>query len=270
MQALTPGMRGIDFSDAAIDPVSVAKNGGAFIMRYSAGAFNAEARMAHKLCKPGELQAAVAAGLDFFALDESWSTRILESGFAGGLADGTGARVFWHGRGLNHGAAVFAAGDTDITPAQYDAVAAYCRGFKKGLRGRGLRRAYAMGLYAGTPVLREMFKRGVIDYGMRAKASSWSNDGLPPNPPLAGATPGMVANIVKAASAGTPAHIWQNYNEWFTPGSTDEDVILRVPCGSHLEQVKRIPPVAPPPVKPPTAHTYEFVVDGKAVWSIKE
>ena len=236
--------RGIDYSGYRPDPHDVAKNGGAFIIRYSAGAANDDPGTQWKLCGAGEIAAAVAAGLDFIANSESTETRPTE-GAAAGAADGTADLAFWKSRGLAKGATIYVSWDAPEPAAQFPAVAAYLAAYGKALGGY-----YYVGLYSGDPAIAEMLTRGVIRQGWRSMSDSWSGNGDFYMPGAAW------ADVAKKVAAASKAAIWQNGNRWYG-SQADEDVILRTPVGSHLEALggkpAPVPPAKPtPPSKPAT------------------
>lgn len=78
---------GVDYSGLRPDPAQLVKDGAKFILRYSAGVGNADPATQWKLCGPGEINAALAAGLDFVANCEWYESRITEGADAG-AADG--------------------------------------------------------------------------------------------------------------------------------------------------------------------------------------
>jgi glycoside hydrolase-like protein len=229
--------RGIDYAGARPDPADVAKNGGKFILRYSAGAASATSHPSYddvkwKLCGPGEIAAAVKAGLDFIANSEWYQSRVTE-GASAGKADGTADLAFWKSRGLAKGASIYVSWD-EGQPAtgKHGALAAYLTAYEKALGGY-----YRADLYAGDVALAAMLAKELIRYGWRAEADSWSADGSYYKP---GTTWKTVAAKVATVS---PAHIWQDGNTWYSNGA-DEDVILRLPVGSHLEALQGDDPVS--------------------------
>jgi hypothetical protein len=233
--ALNPGDLGIDFSDAAIAPAQAKKDGAAFALRYSAGAGNASPKTQHKLCKPGEIPAFEAAGEDFVANSEWYESRITE-GAAAGAADGAADLGFWKMRGYAKGATIYVSWDAHPDPKLFDAVAAYLNAYGAALGGY-----YKVGLYGGTPALREMLRRGVVSKTWRSNAGSWSDDGLPYQPSTS--TAAKRAALVALALAATPANLWQTGNYWYSKGA-DENLVLRAPIGSHLE-AKAVPVPTP-------------------------
>jgi hypothetical protein len=239
---LAPGDIGIDFSGASITAAQAKKNGAKFLIRYSAGVGNNSTNTQWKLCKTGEIPAAEAAGIDFIANSEWYESRITE-GHAAGVADGLADLNFWKSRGLAKGATIYVSWDATPSPGSFDAVAHYLKGYADSLGGY-----YEVGLYAGTPALKEMLKRGVVTKTWRPNAGSWSDDGLPYQPDTS--SPLKRANLVKAALAATPANFLQTGNYWFNK-SADENVVLRSPVGSHLEAKAANAKPAPKPVPTP-------------------
>ena len=258
---------GIDFSGARIDPRQAAKDGAKFIIRYSAGTGNTAPECQFKLCLPGEIAAAVGAGLDFIANSEFAETTVTQ-GAGAGAADGAADLAFWKSRGLAQGASIYCSWDAAPNPAQYDNVASYLQAYNRALAGY-----YHVDLYAGDDALRAMLQRGIIRYGWRPNAGSWSNDPQgtyyqPPNHGLG------VANTIRSLS---PAHIWQNGNYWYG-SSADEDLILRTPVGSHLEAkaggggqpATPAQPVTPPPPAPTSKYPDVVVQAGDTLTSIAQ
>jgi hypothetical protein len=243
---------GIDFSGAAIAARQAVQDGAKFILRYSAGVGNAKPDFQWKLCKPGEVADAEAVGLDFIANSERAQSSVTE-GPGAGAADGAADRTFWKSRGLARGASIYCSWDAPPDPGCFDQVAGYLRAYDEALQGY-----YHVDLYAGDDALRAMLQRGIIRYGWRPNAGSWSNDPhgqyyQPPNHGLG------VANTIRSLS---PAHIWQTGNYWYGLDA-DEDLILRVPVGSHLEaknggqpqpMPSPVPHPAPAPHPGPPAH----------------
>ena len=70
----------------------------------------------------------------------------------------------------------------------------------------------------------------MIRFGWRAMADSWSGNGDWYQP-----GGDWLASAQRLAEV-SPAHLGQNGNRWYD-GEADEDVILRLPVGSHLEAV---------------------------------
>jgi hypothetical protein len=224
----------IDYSFARPSLREAKASGAHAVVRYSAGAASDPGHPSHaanagKLIGPAEFRAILAAGLDVIAVDEWYESRVTE-GYAAGVEDGRAAAALWRSCGLAKGATVYCAWDAAPT-GSFFRVRRYLRGWTTGAA-----QYYRADLYAGTPVLRRL--RGGwpgayrIRYGWRPGAGSWSNDGLPfqPNTRTEAARAVLVARAVQA----TPAHIWQTGNTWFG-GDADEDLIVRVPVGSHLE-----------------------------------
>jgi hypothetical protein len=208
------------------------------MLRYSAGVGNTHSDVQWKLCRPGEIAAAVAAGMDFIANSEWYESRVTE-GAAAGRADGSADLAFWKSRGLHRGAAIYVSWDAAPVRAKWPQVDAYLAAYKTALSGY-----YVVGAYAGTPYLRHALNAGVIRFGWRPNAGSWSDDGLPYQPAHQGRH-----NLAQAQGA-TPAAIWQTGNYWYGKDA-DENLILRTPCGSHL-QAAQAP--APAPTSAPAPH----------------
>ncbi len=222
MAQLKVGDVGIDFSGAALKPKRIDHEGGRFMLRYSAGAGRHDPKAQFKLCKKGEIAAAVAAGLDFIANSEWSETRITE-GAGAGRADGRADLAFWKSRGLNRGASIYVSWDDTPTHGKWAKADAYLEAYNAALEGY-----YAVDAYAGTSYLRHALDAGLIRYGWRPNAGSWSNDGLPYQPAKQG------RDHIDQALDATPAAIWQTGNYWFGDGA-DENILLRAACGSHLQ-----------------------------------
>jgi hypothetical protein len=258
---------GIDFSGAKIDARGAARAGAKFMLRYSAGVGVDERDCQFKLCGTGEIAAAEKAGLDFIANSEFRTSRVTE-GHGAGAADGAADLRFWKSRGLAEGASIYCSWDAAPVHHLFDQVAQYLAAYNHALGGH-----YHVDLYAGDDAVREMRKRGLIRYGWRPNAGSWSND---PNgdyyqPPHHGV---QLADKIRSLS---PSHIWQTGNYWFGNGA-DEDLILRTPVGSHLEAKHGIQPTpepAPGPTpqpspQPRTGHPDVVVRAGDTLTSIAE
>jgi LysM repeat protein len=221
--------RGIDFSGMQLTSLAApARQGAKFIMRYSAGAASAPTHPSHasvawKLCGADELNQIVAAGYDFLANSE-WTTGRITQGGAAGEEDGLADRKFWSHRGLARGASIYVSWD-EAQPAtdKHGKVAEYLLAYQDALDGK-----YHADLYAGDVAISAMLDRGVIRYGWRAMSDAWSGNGSFFQP---GTNWKAVAQQVAQVSE---AHLWQNGNAWFH-GGADEDVILKLPIGSHLE-----------------------------------
>lgn len=233
-----PGDLGVDYSGARPSPHGTRKAGGRFIIRYSAGAGNAQSATAWKLCDHGEIAAAVAAGMDFIANSEWYTTRITE-GRAAGHDDGQADLEFWKHQGLHRDASIFVSWDAAPVRSHWAAAQAYLEAYDHALGGH-----FHVDCYAGTPFLRRMLNRKVIRDGWRTNAGSWSNDGLPYQPRTAH-TDGLAA----VGRSKTPAAIWQTGNYWWAK-QADENLILRPVTGSHLAAAARH---AKPPSKPTAA-----------------
>lgn len=233
--SLVPGDRGVDTSGYRLTAAQLKRDGGKFRIRYSAGIGNSQPATQWKLCGYGEIRDAEAAGVDFIANSEWYESRITE-GASAGRADGVADLAFWKARGLAQGASIYVSWDADPVTSKWPGVDAYLAAYNVSLAGY-----YHVDCYAGTPYLRHALAKGLIRYGWRPNAGSWSGDGIPYQPTVNAAS-------VAAAAARTPAHIWQTGSYWYGK-QADENVILRVPVGSHLEAQTRPKPVpAPKPV----------------------
>jgi hypothetical protein len=219
---LKVGDVGIDFSGADLQAKRIRHDGGLFMLRYSAGAGRHDPKAQFKLCKPGEIDTAVTAGVDFIANSEWYETRITEGG-AAGRADGQADLAFWKSRGLNKGAAIYVSWDDTPRPGKWALADAYLEAYNGALGGY-----YAVDAYAGTSYLSHALGKGLIRFGWRPNAGSWSNDGLPYQPAHQG------RQHVAQAQGATPAAIWQTGNYWYGKGA-DENILLRAACGSHLQ-----------------------------------
>jgi hypothetical protein len=247
---------GIDFSGADIDARDAAHEGARFMLRYSAGTGVDSPNCQFKLCGHGEIAAAEKAGLDFIANSEFYESRVTEGAHAG-AADGAADLRFWKARGLAKGASVYCSWDAAPVHHLFDRVAEYLTAYNHALGGY-----YHVDLYAGDDALREMRRRGIIRYGWRPNAGSWSNDphGEYYQPPHHGQ---QLADKIRSLS---PAHIWQNGNYWFHKGA-DENLILRVPVGSHLEAKHGSPQPVPEPTPHPTPHPTSHPQDTSHTWT---
>jgi hypothetical protein len=243
---LAVGDVGIDFSGARPGEAAIKAAGAKFIMRYSAGLGNNNTNTHWKLCEPGEIQRAVAAGLDFIANCEWYETRVTE-GAGAGQADGAADLAFWKARGLNKGASIYCSWDAAANTSLFGNVDAYLRAYNTALQGY-----YFVDCYGGTQYLKHALGLRIIRYGWRPNAGSWSNDGLPYQPPNYG------RGYIAAAQAATPAAIWQTGNYWFSQNA-DENLLIRAACGSHLQAVVAPPPQPTPPIKPITEDEDEFM-----------
>jgi hypothetical protein len=229
---LTVGARGIDYSGARPAPADIVHNGGRFVLRYSAGAASSPSHprfedVKWKLITPAEFRALVGAGLDVIANSEWYETRVTE-GRGAGQADGSADLALWRACGLAKGASIYVSWDSVPNRRHFDAVAEYLRAYRDALGGR-----YQVDLYAGDPALAEMKRRGLIRYGWRPNADSWSGNGS-----------FWQTNQIGRVSTVSSAHIWQDGNYWFGHDA-DENVILRLPVGSHREAAgHRMPAVA--------------------------
>lgn len=218
---LQPGDLGFDRSGAHITAKHAAQRHCKFIGRYSAGVSSWAPANAWKICQPNEIRQAEKHGVDIIAISESTIDRITE-GHAAGLADGQADVTFWKSRGLAQGATVFCCWDTFPYPSQYDAVEAYLKGWAEGAAGY-----YEPGGYMGDPAGREMVRRGALTRYIQPNAGSWSSNDLPyqPTDPV---------SFLSEAIRVSGACMWQTGNYYFGTGA-DEDMVLRVPVGSHLE-----------------------------------
>lgn len=231
MSGLAIGDLGIDFSGARPTPEAIKKAGAKFVVRYSAGAASATSHPSHdsivwKLITPKEFKSYVDAGIDVIANDEWYESRIAE-GAKAGREDGAAALAHWKSCGYGKGASIYSSWDTAPIPSKWDDVAAYLAAYETALAGY-----YHVDCYAGTPALRAFLNRHRIRYGWRPNAGSWSNDGLPYQPDTGSAA--KRSNLVSLAQHSTPAHVWQTGNYWWNK-SADENLILRLPVGSHFE-----------------------------------
>jgi hypothetical protein len=222
----SPGDVVIDYSYARPSLTEAKLNGAKAVIRYSAGAASDPAHPSHaanagKLISADEFKAILAAGLDVIANDEWYETRVTE-GYAAGVQDGRAATALWKTAGLAQGATVYCSWDAKPTVLKRWKVRRYLKGWRVGSA------YYLPDLYAGTPALRAL----AVRFGWRPNAGSWSNDGLPYQPYTG--TAAARTSLVAEALPKTPAHIWQTGNYWFKK-QADENLILRVPVGSHLE-----------------------------------
>jgi hypothetical protein len=216
---------GIDFAATDLPAERIAADGARFVMRSSAGAGNTSPELQWKLCRPAEIGTAVATGIDFIAISEWHRSRVTEGGAAGHV-DGRADLAFWKSRGLNRGAAIYVSWDAPPARAIWPDVDSYLDAYNTALSGY-----YVVGAYAGTPYLRHALSAGVIRFGWRPGTASWSDDGLPDQPAHHG------RRDVAQAQGATPASIWQTGNNWYGKDAS-EHLILRAPCGSHLQSVR--------------------------------
>jgi len=216
--------RGIDYSGLRPNPIGdPARSGAKFVIRYSAGAGNDRRGTQWKLCGTDELRRLLAAGYDVIANSE-WSASRVTEGAAAGTADGAADLAFWKARGLAKGASIYVSWDAGKpNHDRHAGLAAYLAAY-----GKALADHYHVDLYAGDLAIADMLKRGLIRYGWRAMSDSWSSNGRFYMPGSNWKT--VAAKVAKVS----PAHIWQNGNRWYK-GEADEDVILRLPVGSHRE-----------------------------------
>lgn len=238
--ALQVGDLGIDYSYGRPD-LSKAKAAGAkFVVRYTAGVASLPSSSSYaankgKLITPTEFKAILAAGLDIIANDEWYQSRMTEGAVAG-TADAKAAAQVWTSCGLARGAAIIPSWDQDPAKSKWPAARAYLQAYAAEMSKHG----YLVGVYAGTPFLKyassSAFGRFVLRFLWRPNAGSWSNDGLPYQPDTS--TLAKRAALVKLALTKTPANLWQTGNYWFNR-TADEDMILRLPVGSHLEALAK-------------------------------
>jgi len=236
---LTVRDKGIDYSGARPAPADIVHNGGRFVLRYSAGAASAAAHSDHhdvvwKLITPAEFHALVDAGLDVIANSE-WSKARITEGHAAGHADGAADLALWRSCGLAKGASIYVSWDDAPNHELFDKVANYLAAYGEALDG-----VYHVDLYAGDPALVEMKRRGLIRFGWRPNADSWSGNGH-----------FYQTNKVAEVTQVSGAHIWQNGNYWYG-NKADEDIILRTPVGSHRESAAH--PIPTPPDDPSITH----------------
>lgn len=230
---LSVGDVGIDYSYARPSLTTAAQSGAKFVIRYSAGVASDPASPSHsknagKLITPVEFQSILAAGLDIIANDEWYEARVTE-GATAGKADGHASATLWKSCGLAKGSAIYPSWDAAPSKTKWSAVDAYLKAFAAEINRVG---GYVLGVYAGTPYLKHALANGLVQFGWRPNAGSWSNDGLPYQPDTSTATKRFA--LALKAKAATPAAIWQTGNYWFNK-SADEDLIVRTPVGSHLE-----------------------------------
>ncbi len=220
--SVTVGAKGIDFSFAHLDIDDIARNGARFVIRYSGGYGRIQnpGDVGPKLCRKGDIAAAVRAGMDFIANSEWYEGRITE-GSGAGAQDGAADLAFWQDVGLHRGASIYVSWDAAPLERQFDAVASYLQAYDRALDG-----VYKVDLYAGDPAIREMKRRGIINYGWRPNAGSWSGD---PDGHYY-----QRADLWHEVQNLSSASIWQNGNYWYTKHA-DENIILQPHCGSHLQ-----------------------------------
>jgi hypothetical protein len=159
-----------------------------------------------------------------------------------GSLDGEADAELWDRCGLNHGSSIYVSWDAAPSSGKYNAVAAYLRNHDRAMDGM-----FHTDLYAGTPALREMFRRELIRYGWRPNAGSWSDDGIPYQYDTS--TADSRRRLVNLALTSTPAAILQTGNYWFGT-SADENLVLRPEFGSHLQNASKPKPPPPPPPTP--------------------
>lgn len=254
---LKSGDIGVDISGFRIDTDAKVKQfhdaGGKFTIRYSAG-IASDPKNSHfasvkwKLCSPGEFVDLIAIG-DLFANDEWYEKRVAE-GSRAGHDDGLAAGAFWHRCGLAKGAAIYPSMDAQPSRSLWPQMDAYDNAYRQAITQWG----YVLGEYAGTPYLVHAIGGKIIKFGWRPNAGSWSNDGIPYQPDLS--TQAKRDAFVKSSLGKTPASIVQTGNYWFGKNA-DENILLRVPCGSHWEAVAANKPApTPTPTPTPTSARY--------------
>lgn len=256
------GDLGIDFSMARPSHGTMGLSGAQFAIRYSAGAASNPAHPSHpmvapKLVTPAEFRQLLADGFDVVANDEWYESRVTEGASAGAL-DGAAAHALWSACGLAKGASIYVSWDQAPNPAKWPAVEAYLLAFDKALQGD-----YHVDMYGGTPILKHLLAKGIIRYGWRPNAGSWSGDNLPYQPDTS--TPAKRAALATQAQAATPAHIWQTGNYWFGQ-SADENLIVRTPVGSHKEALNVTAP-KPSPHPAPSPAPSDLPTTGE--WSVR-
>ncbi|BBH70806.1 hypothetical protein ACTI_74910 [Actinoplanes sp. OR16] len=237
--ALSVFDRGIDYAGFRPHPITgPAAHGAKFVIRYSAGVGNTRHTTQWKLCGRDELHRLLRAGYDVIANSEWYESRVTE-GAKAGTADGAADLAFWRERGLARGASIYVSWDEGQPDHhRHGRLAAYLAAYQRALNGH-----YHVDLYAGDVAIADMRARGLIRYGWRAMADAWSDNGHFFKP---GADWRDHAAKVRQVSA---AHLWQNGNRWFE-GQADEDVILRLPVGSHREAASAgHPSLRPDPVR---------------------
>jgi hypothetical protein len=219
--ALRAGDIGIDYSGFRPDPIDdPTRFGSKFVLRYSAGLGNKKPNdTGWKLCGKDELLAIVETGQDFIANSE-WSAVRAVQGEKAGREDGEADLEFWSARQLAPGAAIYVSWDHgQPDQAKHSKLADYLSAYRESLAGQ-----YDLGLYAGDIAIDAMLDLGLISYGWRAMADSWSANGSYYR------REDLIENVRKVSRA----NIWQNGNMWYG-NQADENMILRTPVGSHLE-----------------------------------
>lgn len=234
--------RGVDFSGADLSAAQVAKAGYDFVLRYSAGAGNTDAGTQWKLCGEHEVAEFAAAGIDLIANSE-WTTGRVTEGAKAGAKDGAADLKFWKARGYAKGAAIIVSWDEGQPDrSAHSRVEAYLAAYGKALGGY-----YSVGLYAGDVAINAMLDAGVIQFGWRAMAESWSG----PSGSNLYYRPGSDwRKTAEAVAATSRAHLWQNGNVAFDKGA-DENVILRSFAWGHLSSQGSKPAPQPKPKPSP-------------------
>lgn len=250
--------RGIDYAGFRPHPIGdPAVHGAKFIIRYSAGVGNGHHSTQWKLCGQDELRQLVNAGYDVIANSEWYESRVTE-GAPAGSADGAADLAFWQERGLAHGASIYVSWDEgQPNRHKHDQLAAYLAAYERALNGN-----YHVDLYAGDVAIADMRARGRIRYGWRAMSDAWSDNGHFFQPGADWRT--AAAKVAQVSQA----HIWQNGNRWYN-GEADEDVILRLPVGSHREAMAGGPAlVHAAPVAAPAGRPVHIVQPGETLFGI--
>lgn len=206
-------------------------------LRYSAGVGNVSPGSQWKLCGASEIPYLTNSGFDFCANSEWYETRVLE-GSAAGSADGAADLLFWRSRGYNRGGVIIVSADCPVPRLKYPYLAAYLHAYQEALGNY-----YLVGLYAGTPVLQAMKKRGLIRSTWRPNAGDWSKDGLPYQPSRSQVA--MLLPEVKKLGID----IWQTGNYMFNK-QMDEIVVVTDDLPTHNRALSH-PLPKPQPKKPP-------------------
>lgn len=244
---LAVGDKGGDYSGLRLNTAKLIAEfktaGGKFVLRYSAGAANVNPTgfTKTKLITPAEHKYLTDNGIDIIANSEFTSTRITQ-GASAGTADGKADLALWKACGHAQGARIYVSWDSSPTTSLRDNVAAYLKAYDKALAGY-----YHVDTYMGDAGLNYMLTHGLSLYGWHPNAEAWSNNDLGYQPDLS--TPARTVNFVAGALKATKAHIVQTGNYWFSK-QMDEDIIIRVPVGSHFEALVKPTPPKPPAPKP--------------------
>lgn len=270
--------RGMDKASAVDYPTAVAQ-GSHYFGRYSAAAATSPSNSSHqlnapKLCQPGEIARIVAAGGDFIALDEWYTTRTIE-GAASAEQDAPVTLAYWRSMGLAPGSTVHLNLDAGYVPTELGGIEAYYDRTNLIYGGEYL----ADGFYGPLAPAMGLVQSGRIKHHIIPEAASWTApkqtlQSLGINAPPAVTTwdlwqptatqfspafsylLGLCAPLIVA---GIESIIWQDGNK--TPTGGDEDVVLVAgKIGSHLEAagVSPTPPPVPPVIPPhPTAGPHQ-------------